>query len=89
MIEIIRREQDPDADWVEAGLKELVLGYKRTLVSEPPLPDQTLPLLRHDARLYQGREGLLAGLRDLERLADAWRRFQSDACYVDDDGESC
>lgn len=89
MIELIRREHDPEADWVEAGLRELVLGYRRTVLSDAGAGKLSLPVLRHGEQVYQGRQGLLDGLHALERLAEDWRRFQSDACYVDEDGSGC
>jgi hypothetical protein len=29
MIEVFREEESPQADWVEAELREMVLGYER------------------------------------------------------------
>lgn len=88
MIELLRAPGSADSDWIEAALKELVLGYERREIAlhEAPAP---LPAIRHDGRLISGREQLLAYLEELEQLAHDWRRFQADACYIDDDGETC
>jgi hypothetical protein len=94
MIELFLTPGDSEAAWIEAGFKEMVLGYRRVEL----LPEQveavlgkplSLPVVRHDERLICGREDLLAYLQELERLAEDWRRFQTDACYIDDDGEVC
>jgi hypothetical protein len=49
----------------------------------------TLPVIRENSRLISGKESLLAYLDELEKLVEDWRRFQSDACYIDEDGELC
>ncbi len=89
MIELFRNEHDPEADWVEAALRELVLEYRRVVVPPGEAGDMTLPALRQDDRISAGKQALLAHLGELEELAEAWRRFQSDSCYVDNDGATC
>lgn len=94
MIELFLTPGDTESAWIEAGLKEMVLGYRRVEL----LPEQvesvlgrpiSLPALRHDERLVSGREDLLAYLQKLEQLVEEWRRFQADACYIDEDGKVC
>jgi len=86
MIEVVRTAESAEADWVEAELHELVLDYDRVVVS-PEQAEFPLPALCRDGQVVSGREALIAALRELEALAEAWRRFQGDSCYVDDDGE--
>jgi hypothetical protein len=94
VIELFLTPGDTEAGWVEAGFKDMVVGYRRVELS----PEQVeavfgkpvrLPAVRHDERIISGRDNLLAYLQELERLVDEWRRFQTDACYIDDDGEVC
>ena len=82
MIELWRARESQEADWVEAGLKELVLGYERVVTDEQSAFGLSLPVLRHDERLVSGSAALQAYLVELEELAEAWRRFQSDSCYA-------
>jgi hypothetical protein len=94
MIEVYRQAESLEADWVEAGLRELVLGYRRVVVEEPGQApelggDVALPAVRHDGRVISGRQALLAYLQELERFTADWRKFQGDACYIDEDGEVC
>ena len=94
MIELFRTEQSQTADWVEAGLRELVVGYRKTVTTSLQAadifgPQVTLPVIRENGRLISGKESLLAYLDELEKLVEDWRRFQSDACYIDEDGELC
>jgi hypothetical protein len=94
MITLYRAEDTPDADWIEAELKDMVLGYE--IVALPPgaacfpaEPSILLPVLVHDDRLISGREAQIAYLVELRRLAERWRLFQGDFCYIDEDGEAC
>jgi hypothetical protein len=87
LIELWRAKNSQEADWVEAGLKELVLGYDRIVTEAETAFGLPLPVLRHDGRLVSGSAALQAYLVELEDLAEAWRRFQGDSCYVDEKGE--
>lgn len=94
MIELFRTEQSKTADWVEAEFRELVVGYRKILTTPQHAAELfgeqvALPVIRENGRLISGRDNLLDYLRDLEKLATEWRRFQSDACYIDEDGEVC
>lgn len=94
MIELFFTPGDEEVVWVEAALKEMVVGYERVELApedaESTLGKQVdLPAIRHDERLISGREGLLAYLNELERLVEDWRRFQADACYIEENGDVC
>ncbi len=84
MIELWRAKVSQEADGVEAGLKELVLGYERVETEADAAFGLPLPVLRHDEHLVSGSAALQAYLEELEKLAEAWRLFQSDACYIDE-----
>lgn len=94
MIELFRTTQGKTADWVEAEFRELVVGYCKHLIT-PAQADKLfgkhvqLPVIRDHERVVSGRDALLGYLRELEKLAADWRRFQSDACYIDEDGQVC
>ncbi len=94
MIELFLPSEAAEAGWVEAALKDMVVGYERVELApdevETALGMQVaLPAIRHDARIISGQEDLMAYLQELEHLVEDWRRFQSDACYIDEDGEVC
>lgn len=84
----------PEADWIEAELKDLVVGYERRILGAAQVQQilgraVDLPILRDGDRIASGREEILAFLKDIHRLVEDWRRFQSDSCYVDEDGNTC
>ena len=94
MIEVFREEESAQADWIEAELHEMVLGYKRVVIT----PEQarqmlgrqhTLPAIKKGERITSGKDALMVLLIELEGLAREWRAFQGDWCYVDDKGEVC
>lgn len=94
MIELFLPAGEQETGWVEAGLKEMVVGYQRVELSPEDVVSVlgkplSLPVVRHDQRLISGRDELLAYLQELERLVEDWRRFQADACYIDEDGDTC
>lgn len=87
MIEVLRTLESDEGDWVEAALRDLVLDYQRVLIAPEDVGGIQLPAIRQDGKLVYGREDLLAYLKELEEFVEDWRRFQSDACYVDGDGD--
>ena len=90
MIKLYREENSPQADAIEAEFREMVMGYDR-VVMEPQqagemFAGRTLPVITNNERVVSGDE-VKPYLKELERLMRDWQRFQSDACYVDEDGE--
>lgn len=93
MIELYRETDSPEADWVEAELKDMVVGYACQVVSPADLPPNMtglgLPILRDGEKLASGRNALMDFLIDLRKFVEQWRMFQSDSCYIHDDGQNC
>jgi hypothetical protein len=94
MIQVYRRAESQEADWVEGELRAMVLGYERVILDADRAAAElgaavTLPAVRQDGRLVHGQQELLKYLRELERFAAEWRAFQSDSCYIGEDGEVC
>ena len=92
MIKLYREENSPQADIIEAEFRELVLGYDRVLLhvkeAAQLFDDATLPVITNNERVVNGDE-IPAYIKELKQLMRDWQRFQSDACYVDEDGETC
>lgn len=94
MIQVYRRADSREADWVEAELRAMVLGYQRVIVDGENAASElgagvTLPAVCQDGKIVHGQQELLRYLQELERFAADWRAFQSDSCYIDEDGEVC
>ena len=80
-------EAQQAADGITAQLDDLVVAYAQRISEADSVP-AALPAIEDGGRWYSGDEvpGYLAELR---RDLAAWRKFQSDACYIDDDGSVC
>lgn len=92
MIKIYREEKSSLADTIEAEFRELVLGYDRVVIDSRDAVQTfganiSLPVLTDNARVVSGDQ-IPAYIKELTQLIHSWRRFQSDCCYVDDDGET-
>ena len=94
MIELYRSIDCLACTEIEAALKEMVVAHKVIAVEagqkNEALPvDTPLPALKDKNRIISGQTAITAYLKELEKFVSDWRRFQGDACYVDDEGEIC
>jgi hypothetical protein len=92
MIKLYREEKSVPADIIEAEFRDLVLGYDRVVIDPKDAQRQlgtgiSLPVLTDNARVVSGDE-IPAYIKELTQFVHSWRRFQSDCCYIDDDGET-
>ncbi len=94
MIELYRPVDCPDCTKFEETLRELVIAHK-IITLEPGqfaatlTPGTPLPAIKDEGQIITGQAAIDAYLVDLEKIVADWRRFQSDACYIDDDGGVC
>ena len=93
MIKLYREENSAQADMIEAEFRELVLGYDRVVVAPSEATklfgtERALPVITNNERVVSG-DAIPSYIQELIQLTRDWYRFQSDACYVDEDGETC
>jgi hypothetical protein len=94
MIELYRTEDSKTAQDIENTLQELVLAHEVITVSptqaSPSLPPGiSLPALRDEGQFISGDQEIKAHLLYLTQMAHEWRKYQSDACYIDGDDGNC
>lgn len=92
MVTLYRRADDPWADEIQNALDEMVIAYETDIVKDTTaLPEEVpdLPALRDDEEVVTGEDALKARLESLRQLMNDWDRFQSDACYIEEDGSIC
>ena len=94
MIEFFRPADCDNCETIEEALKELVIAHKVTVAEPGQQPERLpvgtpLPALIDNGQVFSGQAALAAHLKELEKIVADWRRFQSDACYLDDEGEVC
>ncbi len=93
MIVLYRQEKSAEGTALELALRELVAAHRVELVRpEHPLPapldGKRLPAIVDGERVVYG-DALPGYLAELAHELAEWRKYQVDACYVDDDGETC
>jgi len=92
MIKLYREENSQQADIIEAEFRELVLGYDRIVIDTKDAAQlfeaDTLPVITNNERVVSGNN-IPAYIKELKQLMRDWQLFQSDACYVYDNGETC
>ena len=94
MIELFRHKKCESCSQVEDKLKELVLAYSVTVIEGTNLPEfvknnTELPLIKDGDEIISGKNEFEKYFIRLEKLVADWRKFQSDSCYIDDNGEVC
>ncbi len=84
MIEVRRPRDSDDADSIVATLRDLVVAYRE-------VEDDTLaqPLVTEGELTLTEPSDIAAYLDRLRRDVAAWNAFQSDACFIEDDGSIC
>ena len=93
MIKLFREMHSPQADTIEAEFRDMVLGYDRVISNSNQSAqlfgrETALPVITNNELVVSG-VAIPAYIKELEKFVRQWRLFQSDACYVDDDGETC
>lgn len=90
MITLYCKTGDSQCLRIHEELEELVIAHELVEVSgggDARLPEHgPLPLLVDGPRRVHGLAAVESYLEELGRFASLWRKYQSDACYCDDEG---
>lgn len=96
MITLYRTPDSNFADTVEETLRDIVIAHKVEVVTPDADMDQVpatsrngLPALDDDGDIVTGEAAINERLDALRQLMRDWDKFQSDACYIDEDGTIC
>lgn len=94
MIKLYRLANCPACAEIEAALREMVVAHQVIVVEEEHAPAElgteiSLPAIRENNHLVSGPAAISAYLEELAQFTARWRRFQSDTCYIDDNGQVC
>ena len=81
----------PRCTEVAEALEELAIAHEVVEVDSPDdVPEDLeavrLPVLRDGHEVFQGPGDVLDHLEGLESFRADWYKFQSDACYCDEEG---
>ncbi len=91
MVKLYREKNSPQADLIEAELQDMIFGYDREVVEPEDAvqrfgPQRSLPVITNNEKIVSGEE-IPAYIQELRTLMTDWQAFQSDCCYVNDQGE--
>jgi hypothetical protein len=94
MIKLYRSVDCPGCDDIESTLKKLVVAHKVIVVEagqqvDDLSPSVVLPAIKDNGQMISGPAAISTYLKDLEKFVADWGRFQSDSCYISDDGKPC
>jgi glutaredoxin len=91
MFTLYRTENCPSCTTLEETLDELVVQHEVVVVDDPRderLPNgRKPPVLVDDERVVEGSEAIQEYLEGVQDFKAQWDKFQSDACYCDDEGD--
>lgn len=92
MITFFTTAESEDNAAVEDTLDDLCMTHETVTVKSardlpPEVPSEGgLPVLVDEHDVFQGIAAILEHLQALEAFKAQWYKFQSDACYVDEEG---
>ncbi len=89
MITLYRKPGCGFCDEIEEELKELVITFDVVNVDKNFPKEITLPAIKDDDKMISDYENIKKYMNDLTKFVELWRKYQTDACYIDDDGEIC
>jgi len=91
MLRFYRTADCPACDAIEENLDALLISHDVIVVDGAPparagVPqDVHAPALIDEGRVYEGDAAILQRLDELEAFKEEWYKYQSDACYCDED----
>ncbi len=90
MIILYRKHDCPFCDEIEEAFREVVLAYKIGTISDLPVQQsKKLPLIVEGGKHYFGEKAIRGFVEESKKLMADWQKFQSDSCYLGDDGKVC
>lgn len=92
VITLYRKASCPEGTAIEERLSDLVAAHRVRIVPETgasELGPTRLPAIQEGEDWFSGRLEIQDYLIRLEKRIELWNRYQSDACYLGEDGEVC
>lgn len=96
MVTLYRTPGAGFADTIEEALRDMVIAHEVEVVAPddslddvPASSRDDLPVLLDDGVPVTGEAAIKDRLDELRTLMSDWDKFQSDACYIDEDGTVC
>lgn len=90
MLTFYRTEHCEDCDRIEQALHDLVLAHRVIIAdreAQKTAGTEVYPLLVDGQDRLTGHRTVLKHIDELEKFKALWDKFQTDACYCDDNGD--
>ncbi len=92
MITLYRTKNCPQCSRIQEALEDMAVAHGVKIVDTPDdVPEDTshntLPVLVDGDTVIEGMEAVSDHLEDVEEFKRQWYKFQSDACYCDEEGD--
>ncbi len=84
MITLYRHRRCGKCDLLQEGLEKLVLAHRIGYVDEDGM--NSAAVLEDEGDLVEGESAIEAHIECLKAFRAQWQKYQTDACYCDDDG---
>ena len=85
---VVDVEKEPVREAVAAGAQPAASSHYPPDVARL-LESGEMPVVMDGDRVISGQHALRDYLVELTREMEQWRKFQTDACYIDDEGKTC
>ncbi|VAW04111.1 hypothetical protein MNBD_ACTINO02-275 [hydrothermal vent metagenome] len=92
MLTLYREASCEDCDEIARTLTDMVVAHTVVTVGDtwpPELSEGSLPTIVEGDKVVRGIDDVRSFVRALAEYLDEWNRFQSDSCYVDENGNIC
>jgi glutaredoxin len=94
MITLFRKPDCWYCNDIEEELKELVIAHRVINIEKAAADinknysDIPLPFIEDDGKIISGFEEMQRYLEELKKFISLWRKYQTDACYTDNEGNT-
>jgi glutaredoxin len=92
MIKFYRTRKCNGCAAIQDALEELCIAHETVVLeSQKDLPPELtnkggLPVVVDGRQVIVGSKNIIAHLEELEQFKELWYKYQSDACYCDEEG---
>ncbi len=83
MITLKRKLKSKKADAIEQYMREMSLAYKKIIDTAVEVE------IHEDGKVYNTTASMYTFLEELQHYKSEWEKFQTDSCYLENDGSIC
>jgi len=91
---LYRDAESAEADRIEDELRDLAIKFDVRVAGRDERPeelpsDADTPALVDEGSVFTSPEAISQRIEHLGRVVEQWNKYQSDACYIDENGNVC